>query len=75
MKLMLYIASIIIIVYLGYCAGFSFFYGMAMEDSIILIKSVLFTILMCYFAKWTKIKNNEYTKKILNLIKKLCEDY
>lgn len=68
MKLLQFILGIIITLSSLCCSIFLFFYGVSIEDSVILLLSLFFLIISYIFSKIIDIKNNEYTVKIVNLI-------
>lgn len=68
MKLLQFILSIIVTFASAYCTIFLFFYGMAMEDGVIIFLAAFFLGIMYFFLKIIDLRNNEYTVKIIDLI-------
>jgi len=74
MKLFIFILSIIVPIAAIYCFVYLFFYGMAMEDSMSLMVSLLFLLIAYLWCILIKPLDNEYFTKIKKVIHKLCEE-
>lgn len=74
MKLFAYILSIIVLFSAIYLSIFCFFYGMAMENGRFMFMSAFFTGIAYYWNMAIKPFENEYTTKIINLIKTLSKE-
>lgn len=68
MKLLQFILSITIILSSLYCSAFLFTYGIVVEDSLLLVISLLFLGIAYFFSRIIDIRNNEYTIKIIDTI-------
>lgn len=74
MKLFIYILSLIVLFSAIYCSIFCFFYGVAMEDWMFMFISAFFIGIAYYWNMAIKPFKNEYTNKIINILKHLANE-
>lgn len=73
MKLIKYIFCLVVLFALIYSTGFCFFYGVTLEDWVFMLMSAFFAGLAYFWNVMFHLENNEYTKKVTDILRKISE--